>query len=336
MHMSVAGEKLASIAPPQGYQLHNGYGPTEATILITIYPVTKKDTDVPIGKPLDNVKLYVVDQQGHRLPVGAMGELWAAGPQVALGYLNRPDKNAEVFVQNPFTTEEKYIRAYRTGDIVRYLPDGNIQFVGRKDGQVKIRGFRIELKEVEAVIREFPSIKDATVQAFDDEGGGKFIAAYIVADEQIDIEALNNFILDQKPPYMVPAVTMQIEKIPLNQNQKVNKKALPKPEKKAEEAVVESNVPMNLLEEELHKMVADIIGNTDFGITTVLGHAGLTSISAIKLAIQVNKRYIASPSMRNRSSKAERYRASKTKSGNRCLTDNWMLKGKRNQTPLPI
>ena len=291
IHMSVAGEKLASIAPPQGYQLHNGYGPTEATILITIYPVTKKDKDVPIGKPLDNVRLYVVDQQGHRLPVGAMGELWAAGPQVALGYLNRPDKNAEVFIQNPFTTEEKYIRAYRTGDIVRYLPDGNIQFVGRKDGQVKIRGFRIELKEVEAVIREFPGIKDATVQAFDDEGGGKFIAAYIVADEQIDIEALNNFILDQKPPYMVPAVTMQIEKIPLNQNQKVNKKALPKPEKKAEEAVVESNVPMNLLEEELHKMVADIIGNTDFGITTVLGHAGLTSISAIKLAIQVNKRY---------------------------------------------
>ena len=291
IHMSVAGEKLASIAPPTGYHLHNGYGPTEATILITIYPVTKKDKDVPIGKPLDNVRLYVVDQQGHRLPVGAMGELWAAGPQVALGYLNRPDKNAEVFVQNPFTTEEKYIRAYRTGDIVRYLPDGNIQFVGRKDGQVKIRGFRIELKEVEAVIREFPGIKDATVQAFDDEGGGKFIAAYIVADEQIDIEALNNFILDQKPPYMVPAVTMQIEKIPLNQNQKVNKKALPKPEKKAEEAVVESNVPMNLLEEELHKMVADIIGNTDFGITTVLGHAGLTSISAIKLAIQVNKRY---------------------------------------------
>ena len=291
IHMSVAGEKLASIAPPAGYQLHNGYGPTEATILITIYPVTKKDKDVPIGKPLDNVRLYVVDQQGHRLPVGAMGELWAAGPQVALGYLNRPDKNAEVFVQNPFTTEEKYIRAYRTGDIVRYLPDGNIQFVGRKDGQVKIRGFRIELKEVEAVIREFPSIKDATVQAFDDEGGGKFIAAYIVADEQIDIEALNNFILDQKPPYMVPAVTMQIEKIPLNQNQKVNKKALPKPERKAEDAVVESNVPMNLLEEELHKMVADIIGNTDFGITTVLGHAGLTSISAIKLAIQVNKRY---------------------------------------------
>ena len=293
LHMSVAGEKLASIVPPAGYQLHNGYGPTEATILITIYPIKKKDKDVPIGKPLDNVRLYVVDQQGHRLPVGAMGELWAAGPQVALGYLNRPDKNAEVFIQNPFTTDEKYIRAYRTGDIVRYLPSGDIQFVGRRDGQVKIRGFRIELKEVEAIIREFPGIKDATVQAFDEEGGnGKFIAAYIVSDQQIDIEAMNNFIVEQKPPYMVPAVTMQIESIPLNQNQKVNKRALPKPVKSA--AVTQQQIdqaPLNLLEQELHEMIAAIVGNNDFGVTTILGYAGLTSISAIKLAIQVNKRY---------------------------------------------
>ena len=324
LHLSVAGEKLASIAPPKGYQLHNGYGPTEATIIITVYPVTKKDTDVPIGKPLDNVRLYVVDQQGRRLPVGAMGELWVAGPQVALGYLNRPDKNAEVFIQNPFfkseelrvkseefataipsaegspeansslsTLHSSFKRVYRTGDIVRYLPSGDIQFIGRRDGQVKIRGFRIELKEVEAVIREFPGIKDATVQAFDDENGGKFIAAYIVSDEQVDIEAMNNFILDRKPPYMVPAVTMQIEKIPLNQNQKVNKKALPKPEKKSDGIgqMEESAAPLNILEQELHDMVADIIGNADFGITTVLGSAGLTSISAIKLAIQVNKRY---------------------------------------------
>ena len=300
MHLTVAGEKLASIAPPQGYQLNNGYGPTEATIIITVYPVTRKDTDVPIGKPLDNVRLYVVDQQSHRLPVGAIGELWAAGPQVAMGYLNRPDKTAEVFIQNPFTTEEKYMRVYRTGDIVRYLPNGNIQFVGRRDGQVKIRGFRIELKEVESVIREFPGIKDATVQAFDADdgehqsaGGGKFIAAYIVSDEQVDIEAMNNFILDRKPPYMVPAVTMQIEKIPLNQNQKVNRRALPKPEKQSNGRgqTEESAAPLNILEQELHEMVAGIIGNTSFGITTVLGYAGLTSISAIKLAIQVNKRY---------------------------------------------
>ena len=293
LYLSTGGEKLASITPPKGYHFYNGYGPTECTIFTTTYLVDRKLKEIPIGGPLDNMRLYVVDRYGHRLPIGAAGELWVAGPQVSQGYLNRPEKTAEVFISNPFLTaddDDKYVRTYRTGDIVRYLPDGNIQFVGRRDGQVKIRGFRIELKEVEAVIREFKGIKDATVQAFDEEGGGKFIAAYIVSDQQIDIEALNNFILDQKPPYMVPAVTMQIDAIPLNQNQKVNKRALPKPEKKAA-AVENSNVPMNVLEEELHGIIAGIVNNTDFGVTTVLGYAGLTSISAIKLAVQMNKRF---------------------------------------------
>ena len=291
-HLTTGGEKLASLTPPKGYTMHNAYGPTETTILITCHPVTEKLNNIPIGKSLDNARLYIVDQQGHRLPVGAAGELWVSGPQVSRGYLNRPEKTAEVYIPNPFTEDKKYARIYKTGDIVRYLPSGDIQFVGRRDGQVKIRGFRIELKEVEAVIREFPGIKDATVQAFDmeGEGAGKFIAAYIVSDQQIDIEALNNFILDEKPPYMVPAVTMQIEKIPLNQNQKVNKKALPKPEMK-QAVVEESNVPMNVLEEELHEMIAAIVGNQEFGITTILGYAGLTSISAIKLAVQMHKKF---------------------------------------------
>ncbi len=289
-YLSTGGEKLASLTPPQGIKFYNIYGPTETTVFITYYLVDKKMKEIPIGKAPKNMRLYIVDPQGHRLPVGAAGELWAAGPQVSRGYLNRPEKTAEVYISNPFTTEEKFARVYRTGDIVRYLPSGDIQFVGRRDGQVKIRGFRIELKEVEGIIREFPGIKDATVQAFDEEGGGKFIAAYIVSDEQVDIEALNNFILGQKPPYMVPAVTMQIDSIPLNQNQKVNKRALPKPEKKAA-AIEEANVPMNVLEQELHQIVADIVNNTEFGVTTVLGYAGLTSISAIKLAVQINKRY---------------------------------------------
>ena len=293
--LSTGGEKLASLTPPKDFQFYNVYGPTETTILITRYRVDQKLKDIPIGKALDNVHLYVVDPQGHRLPVGAAGELWVSGPQVSRGYLNRPEKTAEVYIGNPFTDNKKYARVYRSGDIVRYLPSGDIQFVGRRDGQVKIRGFRIELKEVEAIIREFPGIKDATVQAFDmeGEGAGKFIAAYIVSDQQIDIEALNNFILDQKPPYMVPAVTMQIDAIPLNQNQKVNKRALPKPERpRSEECGVRSeNTPMNVLEEELHEMIAAIVGNQDFGITTILGYAGLTSISAIKLAVQMHKKF---------------------------------------------
>lgn len=297
-YLSTGGEKLASLTPPQGFKLYNIYGPTETTVFITYYHVDKKLKEIPIGKSLKNMRLYIVDPQGHRLPVGAAGELWAAGPQVSRGYLNRPEKTAEVYITNPFTTDAKYNRIYRTGDIVRYLPSGDIQFVGRRDGQVKIRGFRIELKEVESIIREFPGIKDATVQAFDEEGGGKFIAAYIVSDEQVDIEALNNFIMDEKPPYMVPAVTMQIDTIPLNQNQKVNKRALPKPEKKAA-AVENVNVPMNVLEEELHQIVADIVNNTEFGVTTPLGYAGLTSISAIKLAVQVNKRFGVSLDSKN-------------------------------------
>ena len=271
LHLSTGGEKLASLTPPKGYPFYNVYGPTECTIFTTTYIVDKKMKEIPIGKPLDNMRLYIVDPQGHRLPIGAAGELWVSGPQVSRGYLNRPEKTAEVYIANPFTDEEKYARVYRTGDIVRYLPSGDIQFVGRRDGQVKIRGFRIELKEVESVIREFPGIKDATVQAFDEDGSGKFIAAYVVSDDKVDIEAMNNFILDQKPPYMVPAVTMQIDAIPLNQNQKVNKRALPKPEKKASAPIEESNVPMNMLEQELHQIVADIVNASDFGVTTVLG-----------------------------------------------------------------
>ncbi|MBR3014875.1 MAG: amino acid adenylation domain-containing protein [Bacteroidaceae bacterium] len=291
LHLVTAGEKLASVTPPKNYHLHNGYGPTEGTILITEYEVDKEEKDIPIGKPLYNSRLYVVDKQFNRLPQGALGELWISGPHVTRGYLNRPEKTAEVYIDNPFDTDPQHSRVYRTGDIVRYLPDGNLQFVGRRDGQVKIRGFRIELKEVEAMIRKYPSIKDCTVQAFDESGGGKFIAAYIVSDEQVDIQALNQFILEEKPPYMVPAVTMQIDQIPLNQNQKVNRKALPKPEKPAGNSVVEENVPMNVLEKEIHAIIAEVVNNEDFGVTTPLVYIGLTSIMAIRLAIQINKRF---------------------------------------------
>ncbi len=171
------------------------------------------------------MKQYIVDNNLRRLPFGMPGELIVAGHQVARGYLNRPEKNAEVFIRNPFSDEKGYEHAYRTGDIVRLLPDGTADFIGRNDGHDKVRGFRIELSEVESIIRKFPGIKDATVQAFDEATGGKFIAAYVVSDEPVDVDALGEFIRRDKPAYMVPAVTMQIDRIPLNQNQKVNKRA---------------------------------------------------------------------------------------------------------------
>lgn len=171
--LTMGGEKLVPFAPtdiPAG----NGYGPTECTIFSTMYPVKALYRDVPIGKTLDNLRLYVVDKAGRRLPVGAAGELWIAGPQVGRGYLNRPEQTAAAFTDNPFASETKYARLYHTGDIVRFMPDGNVQFIGRRDAQVKVRGFRIELTEVEEVIHRFPGIRDATVAAYDAPSGGKY------------------------------------------------------------------------------------------------------------------------------------------------------------------
>ncbi len=282
-HLGTGGEKLMSLDPPT-YKLQNEYGPTETTVYVCCYYVNQNEPNIPIGRANDTAQLFIVNKYGKRVPWGAAGELLICGPQVGLGYLNQPQKTAEAFVQ----WDGK--RVYRTGDIVRYRFDGEIEFVGRKDGQVKIRGFRIELKEVEAVIRQFEGIKDATVQAFDYPSGGKFIAAYVVSDQKIDIQALNAFIMEQKPPYMVPAVTMQIDAIPLNQNQKVNKRALPEPKAQTDE-VAKDAAPMNVLEEQLANIVAGIVNNRDFGITTDLRYVGLSSISAIKLATQVYKRF---------------------------------------------
>ena len=298
-HLTVGGESFIPVDVPAHFQLHNGYGPTECTVFTTIYPIRQYEKNAPIGKPLDSFRLYVVDRQGRLAEDGQEGELWISGPQVGRGYLNRPEQNAQAFTPNPYCQEPGYDRVYHTGDIVRRLPDGNLQFIGRRDGQVKIRGFRIEMREVEGVIKDFPGIRDVTVQAFDEDGGGKYIAAYIVGDEQIDIEALNTFILERKPPYMVPAVTMQIDRIPLNQNQKVDKRALPQPSKEARSLTAAVREPENGLQRELVEMVGKIIHNTEFGIDTPLRYVGLTSISAIRLAATAYKQFGVALDARN-------------------------------------
>ena len=286
LHLNVGGEKLVPCNPPKNYMLHNAYGPTEGTIVATSFIVDRLYANVPIGRPVDNMKAYVIDKQKHLLPVGAAGELCISGPQISRGYLNRPEQTAKAYEPNPFSNEDGYERIYHTGDIVRWLPDGNIEFVGRKDAQVKIRGFRIELTEVEAVVREYPQIKDATVQAFDAPGGGKFICAYIVSDEKVDVQSLNAFIQERKPPYMVPAVTMQIDKIPLNQNQKVNKKALPTPELKQEETTSSFVAPKTDLQKTICDIYSEVLGMERVGITDNFFLIGGTSILAIKVAMK--------------------------------------------------
>ena len=286
--ISVGGEKLAAMDPPKGIEFYNGYGPTECTIFSTIYKVTKREDNIPIGHPLDNLKCYVVDANMHILPPGALGELIIAGPHVGLGYLNRPDKTAEVFIDNPFEGGD-YEKAYRSGDIVRFRTDGEIEFIGRRDGQVKIHGFRVELSEVEAVIRDYEGIRDATVVARDLGADGKAVVAYIVSDSKIDIKDVANFILERKPPYMVPSSIMQIDKIPLNQNGKVNKRALPEPVFETEE---EDRAHVdNVLEIELKKVIGEALNMENPPLNTALELLGFTSLSMIRLSTRLQKKF---------------------------------------------
>lgn len=290
-HLSVGGEKLVPVNAPEGYTLTNGYGPTECTIFTTAQPVDRLYDRVPIGLPLSNYKLYVTDDHGNELPVGATGELWVAGYGVSRGYLNQPEKTKAAFITNPFCDKPGFERVFRTGDIVRRLSDGRIDYIGRNDGQVKIRGFRVEVAEVEGVIREFPGITDVTVQAFDDESfGGKYIAAYVVSAASVDFAALEQFIKGKKPAYMVPAAFMQLDSIPLNQNQKVNKRALPKPERR--EASRDYEEPATPLEREICEEYATILGLEKVGATDSFFEIGGSSISAAQIVMfAMNKGY---------------------------------------------
>lgn len=285
-YLLTGGEKLGSCKPPS-YQFINIYGPTECTVFVTRYAVETEVSLPPIGRPVGNAKIYIIDENARLLPPGMPGELCISGYSVGRGYLNRADLTEQVFVKNPFSDAPGYERMYKTGDICRYLADGDIEYVGRRDAQVKIRGFRIELTEIESKIRDYDGIKNAAVVAFDNADGGKYIAAYIVSDEKIDIKRLHSFIAAEKPAYMVPAVTMQIDAIPLNQNQKVNKKALPAPQVAADVIVK----PENAMQQLLWEIVSRVIGHAEFGIDTDIYLAGLTSIGALRLNLELAKAF---------------------------------------------
>ena len=287
-YIGVGGEALVPM-DTEGFtfDFYNLYGPSECSLYVTGTKVTDKSLRVPIGSLNENAKGYIVDSNMNRLPIGAPGELLIAGPQVGKGYLNLPEKTEKTFIDNPFSDEPGYRKVYRTGDVIRFLPNGMLDFIGRHDGQVKIRGFRVELTEIEEVIRRFDGIMDATVAAFDDTAGGKYIAAYVVSDGKVDIEALNNFIAAEKPPYMVPAVTMQLDAIPLNQNHKVNRRALPKPERKLENIML----PENSTQQTIYDICCQVLGNSEFGIETDLYSVGLTSIGVIRLNVELERAF---------------------------------------------
>jgi acyl carrier protein len=216
----------------------NGYGPTEATITATTYEAAGRDlpaASVPIGRPIDNVKLYVVDSHEGLSPIGAAGELWIGGAGLARGYRGDPERTAEKFLADPFGKPGE--RIYRTGDRVRYLADGNLEFLGRLDSQVKIRGFRIELGEIETAIEQHPEVREAAVVGRD-EGAAAQLAAYFVPQSAGSVAAaqLKAFLKTKLPAYMLPASYVALEVLPRTANGKVDRARLPEPGRSREDA----------------------------------------------------------------------------------------------------
>ncbi|NOQ25822.1 MAG: amino acid adenylation domain-containing protein, partial [Bacteroidales bacterium] len=245
------GDKLKSFKQRK-YRLYNNYGPTENTVVTSRYEVLKTEKNIPIGKPIENCTVFIINSFNKLQPIGIAGELCVSGYGLAQGYLNQVELTQEKFIPNPFKKGE---RLYRTGDLARCLPDGNIEFLGRIDHQVKIRGFRIELGEIESVLLKHENIKESVVLARE-EKGDKYLCAYILSKEKFNQEEIRTYLSTSLPDYMIPAYFIELEKIPLTTNGKVNRKALPSPEIKAGDNYV---APSTEIEEKLVEIWSEVL-----------------------------------------------------------------------------
>ncbi|MEG4595033.1 amino acid adenylation domain-containing protein [Microcoleus sp. F8_C2] len=259
--MLTGGDKLHQyLSTSIPFEVVNNYGPTENTVVTTSGLVVCDGTDnisPHIGRPIDNTQVYILDRHKQPIPIGVPGELYIASVGLARGYLNRPDLTQEKFIPNPFS-DEPNSRLYKTGDLARYLPDGNIEFIGRIDNQVKIRGFRIELGEIEAVLSQHPGVRETAVITKDFVAGDKQLVAYVVPQEEGSptITDLRHFLKHKLPDYMVPGAFVVLEALPLTPNGKVDHRALPAPDwrKELEESFVAPRTP-------IEEMLASIWGN---------------------------------------------------------------------------
>lgn len=269
-------------------RLIHAYGPTETTTFATTAHITAVEvaqSRLPIGRPIGNTCIYLLDIKGNPVPLGAVGEICIGGIGVALGYLNQPALTAERFLADPFTPGG-YI--YRTGDLARYLPDGNIDYIGRNDQQVKIRGFRIELEEIENVLIELPEIKQAVVIDLARDGN-KYLAAYVVADNPVDFHGLYHALAARLPDYMVPAEAAftQIDAVPLTCNGKLDRRLLPEPVwVKADNYTT----PKNDLETQLCLIWQQVLKLDKIGTHDDFFSIGGDSILGLKLVSRINQR----------------------------------------------
>jgi amino acid adenylation domain-containing protein len=268
--------------------LHNLYGPTEAAVDVTAWSCpAEAPSVVPIGSPIANTRIYLLDNAGQPVPVGVAGELYIAGVQVARGYLNRPSLTAERFVVDPFSTEAG-ARMYRTGDLARWLSDGTIEYIGRTDFQVKVRGFRIELGEIESRLLEHEEIREAVVLAREDAAGDKRLVGYYVSGEPVEVEALRAHISANLPEYMVPAAFVHLTAMPLNANGKADRKALPAPEGAAFGARV-YEAPLGETETAVAAVWSDVLGIETIGRADDFFALGGHSLRAVQVISRVRQ-----------------------------------------------
>lgn len=274
-----------------GTKLFNLYGPTEATIDVSYFNCSTgvEFDSIPIGKPIDNIYLYILNSAGRVQPIGVPGELHIAGDGLARGYLNRPELTAEKFVNNPFKTGE---RMYRTGDLARWSSDGNIEYLGRMDNQVKVRGFRIELGELEEELLKHGEVKEAVAAAWEDTDGSKYLCAYIVSDKEPKVTELREHLLRNLPEYMVPSYFVSLKELPLTPNGKVDRKALPKPDGEIATGR-EYAEPTNELEEKLVDIWREVLGVEKIGINDGFFEMGGHSLKAAGLAVRIHKEFNA-------------------------------------------
>ena len=287
--------------------LYNEYGPTETTVGCCVFKLKKyhalSSQSVPIGRPISNTQIYILDTHLHPVPVGVRGEIYIGGAGLARGYLNRPDLTADRFIPNPFVNDEdacngKTLRLYRTGDLARYLPDGNIEFLGRIDEQVKIRGFRIELGEIESTLQTHGDVTQAVVMARDDESdtpessSNKKLVAYIVPGEFTpSYTELREFLSEKLPDYMVPSFFVYIDKVPLTSNGKIDRKALPAPDLSSRLVGDEYIAPQTSLEQELCSIWKDVLKIDKIGIYDNFFKLGGHSLLATQVISRIRNVY---------------------------------------------
>jgi amino acid adenylation domain-containing protein len=272
----------------QAITFYNVYGPTECTVDATACEVRLSPAKPTIGRPLANVRTYLLDCELQPVPIGVSGELHIAGPGLARGYLERPALTAEKFIPNPFS-QAAGARLYKTGDLACYLPDGNIRFLGRMDQQVKLHGFRIELGEIEENLRAHADIKNAVVIARQNESGEKRLVAYFVPESEPapDVSQLRRFLIDRIPAYMIPSAFITIEALPFTANGKVDREALPAPNNDRPGISEPLVAPRSSVEEVLARIFAQVLGVAEVGIYDNFFELGGHSLMATQLISQL-------------------------------------------------